>query len=57
MSWFTPTRRKYVYRITTAALALLGVYGIVDGQQIAAWAVLAAAVTGLADANTPAHGE
>ena len=37
-----------------AALAVLGVYGIVTGEQITAWSGLASAITGLATVNTPA---
>ena len=48
----TPRRRQWLYRVSWAALALLGVYGILTGEQIAAWALLAAAVLGIADAHT-----
>lgn len=48
-----PQVRRWAYRVTTAGLVVLGVYGVVDGQQAAAWAVLAAAVTGMASANVP----
>lgn len=48
-----PTVRRWLYGIATAALVLLGTYGLLDGQQIAAWTGLAAAITGLAWANTP----
>ena len=49
-----PAVRRWIYGIATAALAVLGVYGIVTGEQIAAWSLLASAITGLATANTPA---
>ena len=49
-----PEVRKWIYGIATAALAVLGVYGIVTGEQIAAWSLLASGITGLATANTPA---
>ena len=49
-----PEVRKWIYGIATAALAVLGVYGIVTGEQITAWSGLASAITGLAAANTPA---
>lgn len=49
-----PEVRKWIYGIATAALAVLGVYGIVTGEQIAAWSLLASAITGLATANTSA---
>lgn len=48
-----PRVRRWLYAVTTAALAVAGVYGIVDGNQAAAWAGLAAAVTATAAANTP----
>lgn len=48
----SPKARKYVYRIATAGLAVLGVYGLVSSEQAATWALLAAAVTGMADVNT-----
>lgn len=48
-----PAVRRWLYTITAAAIALLGVYGLLDGQQIAAWMGLAAAVLGLAAAKTP----
>lgn len=49
-----PEVRKWIYGIATAALVVLGVYGIVTGEQIAAWSLLASAITGLATANTSA---
>ena len=48
-----PEVRRWIYGIATAALAVLGVYGIGTGEQIAAWSLLASAITGLATANTP----
>lgn len=54
MTWFTPRRRRYVYRVTTAGLVVAGFYGILGPEEVTAWtAFLAVAlVTGLADANT-----
>ena len=49
-----PDIRRWIYGIATAALAVLGVYGLVTGEQIAAWSLLASAITGLATANTSA---
>lgn len=49
----SPSVRRWLYSITTAALAVLGVYGLVTAEQAAAWAGLAAAVTAVAAANTP----
>lgn len=48
----TPARRRWLYRISWAALALLGVYGVLSHEQLAAWALVAAAVLGVADAHT-----
>lgn len=49
-----PKVRRWAYGVTTAGLVVLGAYGLVDGQEAAAWSVFAAAVTGMAFANTPA---
>ena len=51
-----PDVRKWIYGIATAAFTVLGVYGLATGQQIAAWNLLACAITGMATANTPAIG-
>ena len=48
----TPARRRWLYRISWATLALVGIYGVATAEQIAAWAFLAAAVLGVADAHT-----
>lgn len=48
----TPRRRKFAYGVTTAALGVVAAYGLVDGQALAAWLLLVAAVTGMAAANT-----
>ena len=49
----TPRVRRWAYGVTGAGLALAGVYGIVDGQQLAAWMGLSAAILGLAVVKTP----
>lgn len=46
-----PRWRNYLYPIALAALALLGSYGIIEGEQIAAWAALAAGVLGMGTAT------
>lgn len=46
-----PKVRRYAYRVSGAALAVLGVYGVVDGSKTAALLVLFAAVFGVADAH------
>lgn len=55
---FTPKRRKYAYRVTTAALAVAGFYGLLGPEEVSAWsAFLAVAlITGMADANTDTAG-
>lgn len=51
---FTPGRRRWLYRIAAAALALLGVYGVLNANEADALLLLFAALFGLADAKTPA---
>ncbi len=53
----TNKRRKYIYRCATAGLIVLGVYGLVTADQAAAWGLLAAAVTGMADVKTDPAGD
>lgn len=48
----TTRRRKWAYRVAWAVLGVLGVYGVVSGEQLAAWLLLAAALLGMADAHT-----
>lgn len=48
----TNKRRKYIYRVATAGLGVAVVYGLLNGEQAAAWGVLLMAVTGMADRNT-----
>ena len=52
-----PEIRRWIYGIATAGLLVLGVYGIVSGEQITAWSGLASAITGLAAVNNPAGGK
>lgn len=52
-----PKVRKWAYGVATAGLVVLGAYGVVDGQEAAAWSVLASAVTGMAFLNTDASAE
>ncbi|MEV0890319.1 hypothetical protein [Promicromonospora sp. NPDC050262] len=47
----SPRSRRYLYRAGIAGLAVLGVYGLVNSEEIAAWSILAAALLGMADAN------
>lgn len=48
----TPARRRYLYRIAWVLLGLAGVYGLLDGNQLAAWHLVAAAILGVADGHT-----
>lgn len=48
----TPQRRKYLYRIGWAALALLGVLGVLTGEVRDAILLVTAAVLGIADGHT-----
>lgn len=50
--------RGWIYNVTIAGLAVAMVYGLLNGQQAAAWLGLVAAVVGLARGNlTPEAGE
>ena len=46
-----PETRAWIYDVSVAGFGVLGVYGIMDGQTIAAYSILAAAVCGLARGN------
>lgn len=49
MKHLTPKRRKFLYRLSAAALVVAGVYGFVDGEQSDALLLLFAAGFGIAD--------
>lgn len=49
----SPEFRSWLYGVTMAALAVAGTYGILNGDEIAAWSILGSAVLGVARANTP----
>lgn len=51
-TFFTPAFRKWAYGVATAALSVLLVYGIIDGEQFAALTGVASAVTLTAYLNT-----
>jgi len=53
MNFSEPTR-AWLYRISTAVIPLLAVYGILEESAVAGWIALAAAVfnTGMASVNT-----
>lgn len=48
----SPAVRKWLYGIACAVTLLVGAYGLIDEQLIAAWNMLAAAVFGVATLNT-----
>lgn len=47
-----PTTRKWLYGVATAITLLMGAYGLLDEQLIAAWNMVAAAIFGVATINT-----
>lgn len=52
VGWFTPKRRRYLYRVGWAGFGLASTYGVLTGAEIAAWGFLGTALLGMADANT-----
>lgn len=54
MSNPSPQTRKYIYRVVNAAIAALVLYKVLDGDQSAAFLLIANAALGLADANVEA---
>ena len=55
---FTPARRRWLYLVGVAGLGVCGVYGLVTGEQAAAWAGLGAALCGMAAGNVhPTEGD
>lgn len=53
-SLFSEATRAWIYRVLTAVVPLLIVYGVLDEQSAPLWVALGAAVlgTGMAAANT-----
>lgn len=49
--WFTPQKRRYIYRITNAVVLAGVVYGFVAVDKIAAIGLILNAVLGMADAK------
>lgn len=39
-----PEKREWLYRIARAGFGVLGVYGLINGNEMAAWLVLAGAL-------------
>lgn len=48
--------RRWLYGISIAGFGVLGVYGLINSEQLAAWGVLAAAICGVALDNVPGSG-
>lgn len=57
--WLTPKRRAWLYSICTAGIALLVIYGIIDGDQATGWGALFLAILqgGTAMAHLPHDNE
>lgn len=51
VAWFTPQRRRYLYRVTNAGLLVAVGYGLLTGDESQLWLLFVNAVLGLADAN------
>lgn len=51
----SPTVRRGMYRAGNAALMVAVVYGLVNGEEAAAWGLLLNALLTMADANVPAQ--
>ncbi|MGC4964234.1 phage holin [Gordonia sp. DT101] len=45
--FFTPERRRWMYRLALAVVALLVTYGIVGAEQVDPWMTLVTALLGL----------
>lgn len=45
--------RRWIYNIGNAALGVTVVYGVVNGEEAAAWGLVLNALLGMAAANTP----
>jgi hypothetical protein len=51
MKHLTSDRRKRLYELGLTLIGVAAVYGLVDGDQAAAWALVLAPLLGLARAN------
>ena len=56
MDWFTPPRRRWLYDISTAVTAGLGVWGVLGDEKIAAANLVLAAVFNVARRNVNDEG-
>lgn len=50
-AFFTPKRRRYLYRVTNAGLLVAVGYGVLTGEESALLLLFVNAVLGMADAN------
>lgn len=55
LSWLTPQVRTWLYRVITALVPLLIIYGVLDEQTAPLWIALAASILGTSTAlaHTP----
>lgn len=51
----SPAVRRWMYRVGNAALGVAVVYGLVNGEEAAAWGLLLNVLLTMADANVPAQ--
>lgn len=51
----SPAMRRWIYGIANAAVGIAVVYGMVNGQEAAAFGLLINAILGMAQANVPAQ--
>lgn len=51
--WFTPTKRRYTYRVANAAVFVVATYGLIEGEKLSAFGYLLNAVLGMADWKVP----
>lgn len=49
--WFTPPRRKFLYRLGWVVTGLLGTHGFITEDVGAAWLLAIASLLGMADRN------
>lgn len=52
----SPTVRRWLYRVGNAALGVAVVYGLVNGEEAAAWGLVLNALLTMADANVAQEG-
>ena len=53
MKYLTPKIRRRIYEAAIAGVGVAVVYGLVDGEQAAAWLLFVGAALGVARVNVP----